>query len=431
MSTPRFDVVVIGAGSSGSAAALHCARRGLEVLCIDRRPLERAGARWVNGIPAWIFKAAQLSQPRRPELLGEPSPMHMVAGYGPERIVVENHDLLEIDMRCLVRRLQREGSASGVRFMGEVDVNGFDGEVLETSMGEIHACWVVDASGLGGAGLIELPRIEREDICAAAQEVRRIDDRKRAQQFFADHGVPWGQTLCFTGIAGGYSVLNLKGSAENLHILTGSIPGLGHRSGLGLLREFLSQNDWVGEQIFGGACPIPLRRPFDQLGQGRVAVVGDAACQVFSAHGSGVGAGLLAARELAEALSRGEGVLGYTLRWHRRYGGLFASYDLFRRFSSALSVHQVARMMNSGLLDGEVAAVGLSQRAPSPRSLGRLRGRALTQTPDLLIAMGSVVARMAMASLIYRQYPRNVSRHPAWSRRVAALFEMDSDQSPG
>lgn len=427
MPTSTVEVLIIGAGSAGAAAALHCARRGMNVLCVDRRKLADAGARWVNGIPGWTFDAAQISRPRFPELLCAPAPMHMVAGYGPERVLVEAPDLLEVDMRRLVARLQREALAAGARFTGEVDVEGFDEELVQTSTGALWPRYVIDASGIGGMGWLELPGLAREDICAAAQEVRRIVDPEGARRFFAEQGVPLGETLCFTGIAGGYSVINLRASADHLSILTGSIPGLGHRSGRRLLSDFLAEQGWIGERIFGGSSPIPLRRPFDRLVQGKVALLGDAACQVFPAHGSGVGAGLLAARELGEALSRGEGVEGYALRWHRRYGGLFASYDLFRRFSTGLSVHQVARMMRSGLLDGEVAAMGLLQRSPSPRSLTRLRRQAFTEAPDLLVSMGAIAGRMALARLFYKRFPRALARQPAWSRKVAALFEMPAD----
>ena len=64
---------------------------------------------------------------------------------------------------------------------------------------------------------------------------------------------------------------------------------------------------------FGGQRAIPLGRPHDTLASDRVALVGDAARQVFSAHGSGIGAGMVAARMLVDAIVRGAGPAEYAV----------------------------------------------------------------------------------------------------------------------
>ncbi len=46
----RADAVVVGAGTAGAGAALQLARRGMEVVLLDRRPTERGGAQWRNGV---------------------------------------------------------------------------------------------------------------------------------------------------------------------------------------------------------------------------------------------------------------------------------------------------------------------------------------------------------------------------------------------
>ena len=416
------DVVIVGAGSAGAAVALHCARRHLEVICLDRKPLEQAGPQWANKVPAWAFDAAHLARPRQPELLAGAAPVHLIAGWGPHRLVLDDHDLLEVAMPRLIERLRRQAQHLGARFYGEVGVEKLEGEVLHTSAGEIRARWVVDASGLGGAGLMSLPTLDREDICSAMQEIRRIEDLPRAKRFFAEHDVPWGEVLNFTGIEGGYSVLVLHGHGEHLHLLTGSIPGMGYRSGRKILRDFLKDKYWIGESVVGGSAPIPLRRPVSRLGEGRVAVVGDAACQVFSAHGSGVGAGLVAARILAEALAAGEGVEGYSYRWQRQFGGLFAAYDLFRRYSSRLEPRELERMMTSGLLHPEIATLGLRQQSPLSFSPAVMNPKVLVTAPDLLLTMGGVATAMARAALLYQRYPRDPARVEEWAGRVDRLF---------
>lgn len=94
-----------------------------------------------------------------------------------------------------------------------------------------------------------------------------------------------------------------------------------------MIDEFVSGASWLGERTFGGQGPIPVRRPYDSLGGGGVALVGDAACQVFASHGSGVGMGLIAGSALAEAANRASDpgaddvVHAYERMFRRRYGG--------------------------------------------------------------------------------------------------------------
>ena len=51
----QVDVAIVGAGTAGAAAAALCAQRGLSVVCLDSKPLDGAGARWLNGVPLSAF----------------------------------------------------------------------------------------------------------------------------------------------------------------------------------------------------------------------------------------------------------------------------------------------------------------------------------------------------------------------------------------
>ena len=58
-----------GAGVAGAAAAGMLAEAGFRVALFDARQLDRAGPRWVNGVPAWLFDEARVPRPAAPELL--------------------------------------------------------------------------------------------------------------------------------------------------------------------------------------------------------------------------------------------------------------------------------------------------------------------------------------------------------------------------
>ena len=411
----QTDVAVVGAGTTGAAAALLCARRGFEVVCVDRSPLERAGARWVNGVPGRCFDQAGIERPKPPELLGGGEDFHLIAGRGSQRVIVREHDLLEVDMRLLVERLHLQARQAGVRFVGNAHVTGVDTHRLQTSRGAIEARWFVDASGLSGAGLLDQPSVEPADICAAAQQVRRVTDPQAARRFYERQEALPGDILCFTGVAGGYSILHVRLDGDQVSLLTGSIPALGHRSGRAILAEFADAQPWIGESVFGGSRGIPLRRPYERLHDKNVALVGDAACQVFAAHGSGVGPGMLAAHLLAEALADGRGVAGYAADWQREYGGLFAGYALFRRFSQTLSESDLTRLMASGLMDETLVRQGLEQQQPSIELQDvAAKLRAVLEAPDLAFRLGPVVGRMLLALLVYAAYPASLDELPPW-----------------
>jgi len=154
-----------------------------------------------------------------------------------------------------------------------------------------------------------------------------------------------------------------------------------------------------------------------------VAAIGDSACQVFPAHGSGVGAGMVAARYLAETVIADRPLHDYAVRWQREKGGLFASYDLLRRASERLSVEDLEQMMTSGLLNAELARAGMEQRLPSmhPAQAAVLAIGAATR-PLLAARLGAALPKLLAARALYRRYPQSPFELTTWSRRIAAIF---------
>ena len=413
----RYDVVVLGLGTAGAAAAALCAARGLTVLGLDARPLDQAGARWVNGVPRWAFEAAGLPAPAEPELRGEGHRFHIVAGWGPERVTVQDHGVMEVDMRHLVARLQGLARDAGADLRGGVRARGREGDVLQTDDGPIAARVIVDASGLAGPNLLGRPRPVAAELCVAAQEVRAVRDAQAAAAFLAAHGVAEGETLCFTGVEGGYSIVNVRVEGDEVGVLTGSIPALGFPSGRALLDRFLEDQPWVGDRVFGGARAIPLSAPATRLAAGNVALLGDAASQVFAMHGSGIAAGMLAARLLADTLADGGTPDDYNWKWQRQWGGLLAGAQDFARFSRDLTTDDVRTLIRSGLMNEAMVRDGLAQRPPSldPRTLPTL-ALGLARAPRLGARVLPVAARMEALRALYAAYPRDPARVPAWER---------------
>jgi flavin-dependent dehydrogenase len=167
--------------------------------------------------------------------------------------------------------------------------------------------------------------------------------------------------------------------------------------------------------VFGGRGPIPLRRAHDRLANDRVALLGDAGCQVFPAHGSGIGAGLVAARMLADTLVRGDSLRDYEVAWQRKHGGVFAFFDVFRRWNQTVSEETIGRAMQGGLIDAETLRAGIDQALPRPsvRSVAT-KARGLFAQPVL----AKVVARSIAVRALYARYPRRPDRVATWARQV-------------
>ena len=370
-----WDVIVVGGGSAGSAVARATAKVGLATLLLEKGRLDEAGAGWVNGVHARSFDEAGIARPEAPErrairplegVEAHGHRFHLVAGWGPERLVFDDTGVLEVDMRHLNRRIRKDAVMAGAELREETRVLTVADGVLKTSRGDERGRVIVDATGLGGFFRTEKPNAA--DICAAAQGVYRVTDRAAAYAWCAAQGATPGDTVCFTSVAGGYSIVSARleegAAGAELSVLTGSVPVLGHPSGVSLRNAFVASMPWVGPMVFGGQAPIPLHRPRLKLafehGQATIVRVGDAAGQVYAAHGSGIGAQLIAAKMLADDLVRdgARGVHRFERRWHRRFLLEFAAADTFRRLSTRLDARALGFLFRRGLLPKSLVARG-------------------------------------------------------------------------
>lgn len=257
----RVDLLVVGAGTAGAAAAARAAARGLRVLCVDRAPLPGAGAHWRNGVSREAFAEAGVPASTGDELCGDAGLFHMLAGHGPERVLLRDHGVLDVDMRLLVDRLQRRGLEAGAELVGGVEVHGVEGSIVRTSHGPVRADAIADASGLAGVRLLGQPPTRRRDLCAAAQAVFDVADAGGAASFFERHRFGEHETICFAGVAGGYSILNVRVNGDEVAILTGTVPADGHPSGRRLIDRFIAEQPWIGAERSSGQRAIPSVDP--------------------------------------------------------------------------------------------------------------------------------------------------------------------------
>lgn len=444
------DVIVVGAGICGAHVATELAKLGLDVLLLDRQPIGHAGARWKNGIPLRMFAHAN----RGPGVAADLS--HVVKGVvlgvgedAPHRIRVDGPALVEANMALLIAEAQKVyENTSGRQILWETSVKNVELDRCETPNGlvlhdsqrrvfSLKAKLFVDASGMAAVLrkrspylAARCPQPDAHDICVAAQRSFAIKSQDRARVWMESVGTAPGIKFNRVAVAGGYSLLAVVVSEDltEVSILAGALAEKGRPSGEMILRSFVRAQSWVGEELQGGASAIPLRQPYTHLVGPNIALVGDAACQVFSAHGSGVGLGLVAGKMLAEsvkkAMARGDDIgslrslAHYSANFHRRMGGPVNLSVAFRRFGQKLEFHETRSLIQYGLMTESMLLCALEQRRTefSPSDIARLF-RGGRHAPQILKKLAPVLMRMPLIDALSSRYPR--------SQNVQALDRYD------
>lgn len=446
------DVVVVGAGTAGANAAYQLARRGRQVLLVERRGADDAGAQWHNGVLDRHFVEAGLEPPSGAERSVEEGTIHMRGRDPRVGPTVLDAPTVRADMALLGRRLRQLGADAGVELVDEVtdldvsvDASGRVRSVeLRREAGSarrVVADLFVDASGWRGVLRRRSPHLEPwcpplsgDELCSAADVVHRIADRDGAQRYLERHGARLGDVVTHLGVVGGFSTVAVTvfPDLETVGILVGCLTNGRYSTGPKMVDDLRRRERWIGEPVHTGAGVIPLRRPYARVSAPGLALVGDAAGQVFPAHGSGIGVGLVAGSMLAEGVADLADPGDPASLWARyqapfmaRFGADLLAYDALRRASTRLGADGVDELLRSGVADAETLEAGLDQRwaVPGPVAAARQAGR-LARHPRLAAVMVPALARAQALRVHAGRYPTeaDVAALARWERRTGALL---------
>ncbi|MFW5879149.1 MAG: NAD(P)/FAD-dependent oxidoreductase, partial [Myxococcota bacterium] len=358
-----MDCIVVGGGSAGAMAALELARRGLDVLLLEKRARGKSGARWIDDVERGLLDELGLDTPAPGVVAHQPGRFVMTTVSGSPRHVLDPHLVVGLDMPSLCSRLLEMAEEAGatLRFETTGRIGRYTGTSREVHIGEeiLRSPVVVDARGLDLAEAIASGRLHRMlDVCDAYQAVFAVSDPTGASAFMEEERIGGEDVFSTAGVEGGYSVLHvtISESRERVGVLGGSQPFPGRRSGKRIVEDFVAAHAWVGERLSGGGGLIPLRPPRPSLVEDGLVRVGDSAGQVFPTTGSGVAlhlrAAKAAARVVEDVLEAGwpataERLWPYDRDYQRGPGAVCAAYQPMRYVIASLSGEETRLLLEA------------------------------------------------------------------------------------
>ena len=447
----KWDLVVAGAGPAGCTLAAKVAAAGSKVLVLGNAEEPGRGRDWVIDVEKTVFDVAGVPFPVKDALRDECESEVMLSPVAGHEIKLLPAPIVPIRNGVYVRQLATWASEKGARVQEGCTVLG---PVMEAgavtgvhyrgiSGGEATASApvVADCTGIVGAVRRDTPsdwvlngEVDPSDIVLARREVRKVDVDKAAEEVEMGRIRSKVRTGIVSGI-GTYStqLYYLDLDKGYIDILVGIKPNPNLPTPDDWFRQKMEQWPFVGEKIFGDGGPIPIRRTWDSLVGDGLVVLGDCACQVIPAHGSGAASALIAADLVSKTVIRalGEGRYDRSALWDYCHafqsgrGALLAYFDVMRKHTDNVGPKDVDKMIKYGILGAEENYSGMVPELYELGVAGALK-KAVKGIPALHILAGFAGASMRANKLMkhYQEYPEKYSAQAlsAWISGLSGLY---------
>ncbi|MHA1448891.1 MAG: geranylgeranyl reductase family protein [Candidatus Hodarchaeales archaeon] len=337
----EYDVIIVGAGTGGSATGTELARKGLKVLIIETRRKEKIGDKICGDATSQSYfnrianeYGSSIKPPHGDEIRIVVKEYTVISpdrenSYSIKRSTEEGNASWIIDRYAFGQRMINDAIAAGCELLDNTRVHkpivendhvvGVIARSKDTQeFKEFRAKVVVDASGIGATLRkkldpekthmdIDLLKTDTEYCYREIRKVKtEIEDYTRCRVYFDQSLAPGGYYWVFPA---GPHVVNAGLGVEP----TGDYPSA---------RELFQKQVLKGDVTYSGAdfedsevlsaggAFVPLRRAVDTLVWNGFILIGDAGCTVKPTDGGGIGisilAGVMAAGPIAEAIETGD-----------------------------------------------------------------------------------------------------------------------------
>lgn len=415
------DVLVVGGGIAGAVFSIFVANAGYRVLILDRQKEEEIGRR-IGGeaIDKSVFTKTGIPAPEGPELLAQVDHVSMVSPDG--KIAKRLHfPTYMIDRHKMSQRLLAYARKAGAEVRGECEVEGVLLERdavggVELANGErLYAQLVVEASGVKGVLRHQLPSswgIERhvDEVALGYKEVRSgVKMPPDMTVYFADPGTYLWHGPFDLGV--GTMHADPRPDA--------------------MLHDFFSARGIYGDLVAAEQGHVPLRAPLPNLVADGLMVIGDAACMVNTANGTGIATGmmgaLMAGNVAVEALQKEDlsrnSLWNFNVRYHRGPGATLAYSDALRRFFQTLEPHDIDFLFHQDLVTSDDLATtmagGIIKLSLGEKMARGLRGAA---NPGLLLALEQSMNRAEALLNHFERFPERPGDYADWHATLLKKF---------
>ncbi|MFX1255824.1 MAG: geranylgeranyl reductase family protein [Promethearchaeota archaeon] len=449
MISKSFDVVIVGAGSAGTATAFKLCSKGFQVALIERKDKNAIGRKICGDmVTKKAFRVSGIPKPTGEER------KQLVKGldlYSPSqktkfRIELDAFKGYIVDRYLFGQRLLKLALDAGAQLFERRhatgilhDTNQITGVAVKAlddqSREEFRAKLVIDASGSSAvlrrklppelAGFIE-PTIRKEDNHFAYREIRNIkqplEEPEYVKIYFEQKIAPKGYVWIFPRGESAYKSVNagLGGWTS------------GHFNFKTQFRHYIQNHPLFknSEIIDQGSGYVPRRRPMDSLVTNGLVLIGDAGCQVNPLSAGGIDAGLVGGPMITKTFEKAgekgdftaQSLWPYNVQYQRTIGRDYSFYDMVKTTFNEMTNEEMDFVFDRQILNqhdiSRILNPGFHMLLTEKISRG-LRG---LRKPLFLLHLNKASQLMTEIRDYYEKYPADINQFVAWQRTLKRKF---------
>ena len=460
----NLKIAIAGAGTGGLAAAIELAKAGFEITVLEAKKEENYydTHNWSDAVEYGALKEVGFDMPEilensysgalvktypvaddaEDEKIFEPhriNPLHVFdPEYRCEAKTPARFEYILVDRKALCRKQVKDAKNLGVNIVFDAPVSGLLGDI-EGSLSEIKVTGikalidgsetdmnfdlVVDATGaqsklrkmLGASEInIDFPK---DEFALVYRTIRHYSSGGKLDTFLDQYR--------YCTHKGYFWIQFQNGDADGGMVdIGGGVPS-GDYNAKDIVNEMVASYPQLSnEEIRGGSGIVHIGFPPDALVASGFAVLGDAASQSIPSNGCGVGATMIAAKELARVVKAAKGtgiedLWEYAAAWYRGRGADYAALFSTNKVLTVLTHDEIYVMIKRNIMGGKMLNYNFNGLFP-PQTLS-----SVMQVLPLFFSNRKLFSQLLKASVTGKKFYQHYKKYPLeWNQ--AALTEWIS-----
>ena len=436
----NFDVIVVGAGSSGAVASNRISAKGFKVALLDFKERSLVGNKVCgDAIGHHHFEELDIKPPKKGidmEMLVDG--VEIFSPNQQEKFTVGGDYMGYIINRLeFGQRLLNEALDAGAELFDNYKVikltkkNLYEIQaksIKDNSIQSFVAPIVVDGSGHGGIIRKQVPYFNEDPVlpeenCVCYREIRQLNEGD------LDNPSYLKIYLNSSKVPGGYIWHFPEGNGK-INIGLGVQMKKGHANPKAIFNEHVAPLFKNSKLIHGGGGIVPTRRPVWSLIHEGVLLIGDAGCTVNPIHGGGIGSGMQSAVHAANAIvnyfetENLDALWQYNIDYSKGYGQKQAQLDIFRLLLQKLDDQDLNYGMEKKLIKEEdVLKASLGEGLNLNITDKIMRFFKGIRKISLLNRLRKVAKSMKEIKELYMNYPKHLNELDPWKKEVLQIYK--------